>query len=86
MPEDTWPDLVQAATFEWMRANASQVVPGGGVMKSSAAFFRRGTSGAGREILTSEELAHYFARTAAMAPPDLLAWLHRPGEVAGGLS
>jgi aryl sulfotransferase len=79
VPDDTWPELVQAATFARMRANASQVVPGGGVMKSDTAFFRRGTSGAGREILTSEELAHYHARTAAMAPPDLLAWLHREG-------
>jgi aryl sulfotransferase len=84
VPEAAWPGLVQAATFEYMRATASQVVPGGGVLKSSAAFFRRGTSGAGREILTGPELARYHARAAELAPADLLAWLHRPGEDAGG--
>jgi aryl sulfotransferase len=76
VPERSWPDLVEAATFERMRAAAAQFVPGGGVLKSSAAFFRRGRSGAGRELLTDEEIAHYHARAALMAPPDLLAWLH----------
>jgi hypothetical protein len=75
VPEQSWPRLVQAATFDQMRAGAEQLVPGG-VLKSSAAFFRRGRSGAGREILTNEEVAHYHARTALMAPPDMLAWLH----------
>jgi hypothetical protein len=75
-----WPGLVQAATFEQMRAKADQVVPGGGVLKSSAAFFRRGRSGAGREVLCDEELAHYHERVARLAPPDLLAWLHAPGH------
>ena len=76
VPERSWPCLVQAATFDQMRAGAEQLVPGGGVLQSSAAFFRRGRSGAGREVLTSEEVAHYHARSALMAPADLLAWLH----------
>ena len=44
--------------------------------KSNTAFFRRGTSGAGREILSGEELAAYYARAAQLAPPDMLTWLH----------
>ena len=79
VPEQSWPRLVRAATFDKMRADAEQLVPGGGVLKSSAAFFRRGRSGAGREILTNEEVAHYHARTALMAPADMLAWLHASG-------
>jgi hypothetical protein len=78
VPEQAWPSLVQAATFEHMRAHAEQVVPGGGVLKSSAAFFRRGRSGAGREILTDQEIAHYRERVAQLAPPDLLSWLDAP--------
>jgi hypothetical protein len=31
-------------------------------------------------ILTPEEVAHYHARVAQLAPPDTLAWLHPPGE------
>lgn len=77
VPEASWPGLVQSASFASMRASATRVVPGGGVLRSDAAFFRRGTSGAGRELLTAEELARYHAGTATMAPPDLLAWLHR---------
>jgi aryl sulfotransferase len=76
VPEQSWARLVQAATFDEMRADAEQLVPGGGVLKSSAAFFRRGRSGPGREILTDEERARYHAHTARMAPADMLAWLH----------
>jgi hypothetical protein len=45
----------------------------------NAAFFRRGASGSGRELLTRAERARYHAHAAQMAPPDLLSWLHREG-------
>lgn len=77
VPGSAWPALVEAATFEQMRAGAEQILGPPGVLKSTAAFFRRGTSGAGREQLTGAELAHYAARAATMAPRDLLPWLHR---------
>ncbi len=35
-------------------------------------------SGAGREILSDEEMAGYYARAARLAPPDMLEWLHAP--------
>jgi hypothetical protein len=76
VPEQDWPALVRAATFEAMRGRADKLIPTAGVMKSNAAFFRRGTSGAGREILSDEEMAGYRARAAQLAPPDMLAWLH----------
>jgi len=78
--EAAWPALVQAATFESMRSNADRLVPTAGILKSNAAFFRRGTSGAGRELLSDEELASYHARAAQLAPPDMLAWLHSPAQ------
>jgi hypothetical protein len=83
IPERAWPPLVRAARFEHMSRNADQLVPAPGLFKSNAAFFRRGSSGEGREILTGAELAGYHARVAGMAPPDMLAWLHspRPGAV-----
>jgi aryl sulfotransferase len=77
IPAASWPALVQAATFEQMRANAGQLLGQGGVLTSTAAFFRRGTSGAGADQLTSAELTHYRARAAELAPPDLLTWLDR---------
>lgn len=74
--EERWPALVHAATFDAMRADAS--APDTlGVLKDPVAFFRRGTSGEGRALLTADEVAHYRARVAAMASEDLLAWLQR---------
>jgi aryl sulfotransferase len=76
VPEEAWPALVRAATFESMRGSADTLVPTAGIFKSNTAFFRRGTSGAGREILTDDEIAIYHARAAQLAPPGMLTWLH----------
>jgi len=86
VPARRWPALVEAATFARMRARADRLVPApSGILKDPAAFFRRGSSGAGRELLTADDLARYRARVARLGPPDLLAWLHRDREpgVAG---
>lgn len=80
VPEKAWPALVQAATFDSMRGSADTLVPTAGIFKSNAAFFRQGTSGAGREILTDEETAAYHARAVQLAPPDMLTWLHSPHQ------
>jgi len=79
VPETRWPALVAAAGFNRMRARAKDLAPDTtGVLKDSNAFFRRGTSGAGRELLTDDEYAAYLDRAAELAaPPDLLTWLHR---------
>ncbi|NYE49095.1 hypothetical protein HDA32_004215 [Spinactinospora alkalitolerans] len=77
-PEDAWPVPVEAATFTGMRSRAHELTSDtSGILKDSAAFLRRGTSGSGRELLTGDELAHYRDRAARTAPPDLLDRLHR---------
>ena len=76
--EDRWPLLVEAATFERMRARAGELVPDPvGIMKDRAVFFRQGRSGAGQALLDPEDLIRYDRRVAQLAPADLLAWLHR---------
>jgi hypothetical protein len=77
--EDRWPRLVQAATFESMRGRADTTVPGGGPEHwiDPAAFFSRGTSGQWRGLLDDADLARYAARVRAIAPNDLVEWLHR---------
>ncbi len=78
VPEGRWDDLVEAATFTAMRGRSDEITPNTlGVLKDNAAFFREGRSGAGREVLTAEEMARYEARVAALAPRDVVAWLHR---------
>jgi aryl sulfotransferase len=78
VPEDVWPTLVDAAGFARMRDRAAELAPDpAGILKDTGTFFRRGRSGSGRELLTDEEFAHYLDRASELAPPDLLAWLHR---------
>jgi len=78
VPEERWPELVTAAGFDQMRAKAKDLAPDpSGIMKDVNAFFRRGSSGSGRELLTDDEYASYVKRAAELAPPDLLTWLHR---------
>jgi hypothetical protein len=78
VPEARWPELVDAARFEQMRARAEELAPDQvGVLKDRGHFFRRGSSGAAREVLSPSELAHYYERAASIAPADLLTWLHR---------
>lgn len=76
---EQWSALVDAATFTRMRERADMLTPNTlGVLKDNRAFFRGGRSGAGREVLTSEQLARYQQRAAELMSPALLAWLHRP--------
>ena len=78
VPEDVLADLVEAASFDRMRARADLLVPDrSGVLKSSAAFFRRGGSGEGRQLLSPAQRRRYDERAAELAPRDLLSWLHR---------
>jgi aryl sulfotransferase len=58
-----WPLLIEGASFANMRAAAAARVPDQrGVLKDPAAFFRRGTPGAGREVLDEEAVAAYHRR------------------------
>lgn len=84
VPEELWPAIVRAATFDQMRAQAAKQAPDpAGVLKDPAAFFRRGRSGAAGEILTEAEIAHYHERAAALAPREVFDWLHQFGPPAG---
>ena len=82
--EKAWPLLVEAASFENMRAGSPRTATPAGVLKDPAAFFRRGTSGEGAQVLDRAERELYHRRARGLAPEDLLRWLHRdqPGPVA----
>jgi hypothetical protein len=78
VPAQRWPALVEAATFAAMRRQAQALVPDpSGVLNDHRVFFRQGRSGAGRDLLSTEEINRYHQRAAELAPPDLLTWLHR---------
>ncbi len=70
-------ELAGHATFAAMRERATALVPDRlGVLREPSRFFRRGTSGAGQDLLTPAELADYRRRVARLAPQEVVAWLH----------
>ncbi|MEV6349297.1 sulfotransferase domain-containing protein [Actinoplanes sp. NPDC051851] len=78
VPVTSWPSLIGAASFAAMRSRAPSLVPDRqGVLRDPSAFFRQGRSGSGSAAVSRADLALYRSRVAALAPPDLLAWLHR---------
>jgi aryl sulfotransferase len=76
--DDRLDSLAEEATFSRMRARAGELAPNAlGVLVDDTAFFRSGTSGGGREVLTARELAAYEQRVTTLAPTQLITWLHR---------
>jgi aryl sulfotransferase len=76
-PDTVMVQLVQAATFDNMKANAARYAPSGGkgFMKSDADFFHSGSSGKWQGALTDAELAAYDAQMDAELSPEDRAWL-----------
>ena len=79
--EAVWPDLVQAATFADMKGRASELAAEAshdGFYNDRDQFFRKGSTGQWRQVISDEELPRYAARVAELAPDDLAAWIHHP--------
>lgn len=81
-PPDVMDQLVQAAGFEHMKANATRYAPGGGTgfMKSDTEFFHSGTSGKWVGELTDEELDAYDRLMGSYLTPAQRAWLEYGSE------
>ena len=84
VPDDVWPELVEAATFERMRAGADRIAPDTthAIWQSTQQFFHRGVSGQWRALVDEEGLRRYYERVAELAEPDLIRWLHREPQPA----
>lgn len=78
-PDEAWPDLVAAATFESMRANATALVPDEGLalFKQPSNFFNSGGTRQWAAVLTPSDLIRYESRIAALTRDDVIAWLHQ---------
>ncbi len=81
--EARWPELVEAATFERMRARADHVAPdtSHAIWHDTKEFFHRGSSGQWRALLDGDDLRRYRARVAELADPGVARWLHRADNV-----
>jgi aryl sulfotransferase len=83
VPEERWPELAGAATFEHMRGRAKEVAPNApmALWRDTTRFFNRGTSVQWRHLLDAEGLGRYAERVASLVDQDLSTWIHR-GPIA----
>lgn len=79
VPENRWPDLVQAATFEEMRRNADKTAPGvtESIWQDNRQFFRSGTVGQWAGLFEEGDETRYETRIAELAEPEFARWAHR---------
>lgn len=79
VPEERWPVLVRAATFEAMKRRARETGPNQTecVWRDGEQFFHRGRHGEWRSLLNEDDLRRYAARVNELADPELSAWVHR---------
>ncbi|MCA2211807.1 sulfotransferase domain-containing protein [Jidongwangia harbinensis] len=75
--EERWPELVRAATFDYMRGRARQYAPDLAIWRDPDRFFHRGSTGQWRDLLDADDLRRYQKRVAELAEADLAAWVHR---------
>ncbi len=77
VPEELWPELVEAATFANMKNNADTLAPQStrNEWKDTSNFFYSGTSGQWQEVLGEEELALYQKVMSEKLAPDLAHWM-----------
>ena len=75
--EAIWPTLVDKATFKTMKADAENVVYGGGSFLTGGAqrFLHKGTNGRWNGVLTEEELEQYEKVATERLSPEGKRWL-----------
>jgi aryl sulfotransferase len=75
--DETVAEVAHKVTFETMRQNADQLMPGAkDVWKDGArTFLFKGTNGRWKDVLSAEEVALYTATLAKVVPLACAAWL-----------
>ncbi|MBI3675741.1 MAG: sulfotransferase domain-containing protein [Proteobacteria bacterium] len=83
--EETWPCLVEAASFEAMKRAGATLMPRAVMAwdKGADRFLNKGTNERWRDVLSAEDVARYEARVARELSPGLAGWLER-GRIAAG--
>jgi aryl sulfotransferase len=80
-PQQTWSEMVEAASFDQMQADADRLAPDTkGILKSRAAFFRRAALGEGWALLDPARQRRYIDRVTALGSSELTQWINRPAE------
>jgi aryl sulfotransferase len=80
MPADRWGELVEAATFDAMKARADLLAPDTthGIRKDTTQFFTRGTRGQWHDQLPGADTDRYWNRVRALASHHLVTCTNGP--------
>ncbi len=80
VPEERWPVLVEAATFESMKSRPQAVAPEvtTSLWLDTSRFFHKGTCGQWRALLDDDDVRRYAARVRSFGYDDVAAWVHEP--------
>jgi len=83
VPEERWPDIVEAVSFKEMKRQADKYAPGGGQFWKGGGqtFLHKGTNGRWRDVLSDEELSLYDAACERALTPDCRAWMESGGAI-----
>ena len=75
--EKAFPKIVEHCTFDYMKAHADLLAPGGGFMwrGGGGTFINKGTNNRWRDTLTAAEIAAYEAKAIAELGPACATWL-----------
>ena len=85
VPDEKWPDLVNAATFSSMKEKADMTAPdtNHGIWQSNSQFFNKGTNEQWRGVLTDDNLAMYDELSRQRYDHEMLEWLEQ-GSLLNG--
>ncbi|MBV9991603.1 MAG: sulfotransferase domain-containing protein [Alphaproteobacteria bacterium] len=80
-----WPELVEAANFEFMREHGAKLMPRAALSWDNGheRFINKGTNERWREALTADDVARYEARAAREFSPSLARWVAGGRRAAG---
>jgi len=82
-PEETWAQIVHAASFDQMRSQADSLAPDAhGILKSRTSFFRHAGFDEGWTLLDAVHQARYAERMDILDSSELSQWLNRPAVAA----
>ena len=86
VPEQLWPELIAAASFENMKSKADRLAPQvtSDVWKDASQFFKSGTSGQWHNVLGDKELDLYRQVMDERLEPELSKWLEK-GRLASSI-
>src|ERR1051326_5839521 len=84
VPEERWPELVQAAGFGFMREHGATLMPRAiqGWDKGAERFLHEGTNGRWRDVLTADDIALYERRARREPSPHLARGLEQGARAA----